>query len=310
MSQIGGANLSATLSEGFITIPEFINEELPQNTPIAGPLSAGELAIIASPTGFGKTWLALGLTHGMLTGQDFLYFDNNEARSVLHIDGEMHAAKLQSRLKCFSWVKLETPYIKGLGCQHTFRKAGLDRLNLADPVHQAAVIDAAQYFDVIVLDNVYSLVNVEGQSMSSDQFWVQVMNLNLALRDMNKLVIWFDHTNTAGQVFGTKTKEWQVDYVGLMSRKLMPEKKKLSFMLEWTKHRDLEEYPKAISVEMTTDNPAGQCEWTWKEVITTDELAEVVIEALENGRTYAEICHTYNVSKREVSKIKKEYGIK
>ena len=299
-------NLRACIS----TLPDFLDAELPQNTAIAGPLSAGELAIIASPTGFGKTWLAMGLYNALLCGKDFLYFKIDKPARVLHIDGEMHAAKLQARLNCFEWKGIDDPTLRTFGCQYTFRQAGEPRLNLADPEHQQSIIKAASNFDVIIFDNVYSLVNVEGMSMASDQFWVTVMELNMTLRDMNKLVLWFDHTNSAGQVFGTKTKEWQVDYVGLISRSRAQEKNKLQFDLEWTKHRALNEYPKCVRIEMHTQNVAGWCEWSWKEIQSGDEQTASIITMLEMGQTYGEICHDLGVSRQKIAKIKKEYGIK
>lgn len=298
-------------SDGFVTVQDFLETDLPPHSKITGPLSAGELVIIASPTGVGKTWMALGLTHSLLCCEPFLCFDPIGPAKVLHIDGEMHAAKLQSRLKRFNWDD-QIIESKTLACQWTFRQAGLDRLNLAHPEDQQKLLGAAEHYDVIVLDNVYSLLQVEGESMSSDKFWTVVMELNLALRDMNKLVVWFDHTNSAGQVFGTKTKEWQVDWVGQISRSGKLEKKKLQFDFEWTKHREMDfaDYPKCIRVNMSTDNPDGLCEWSFETIVASDERIERALEMMESGDTYGTICGELKCSRQWLSKIKKEYGIK
>ena len=197
------------------TAREFLEVEFPPIEPLLGPITTQQLVMLYAPPGVGKTMFALAIAHALADCQSFLGWTAARAARVLYVDGEMAGEEMQGRL---TLAGLETLYVANLA--NWAAANGYGPINLAESAGQdvvrvwAEMVDA----DVVVLDNLMSLAWVDGLSMNSDEFWQPVRRFAMELRAVGRTVIVVDHTNAAGEIFGTKTKLWHAN----LGMKLVP----------------------------------------------------------------------------------------
>jgi hypothetical protein len=176
-------------------------------------------AFLVGPTGLGKTMLGAG----MASGQGFLHWHSSRPCRILVFDGEMPGDLLIERLR------------------DALRRAGLSEppgglffysLDLAEtmareyrPLGGIAPLctDAGQRFvmalaealkpDAIIFDNLMALLGTA--ALDPDQ-WEATLPLVAALSANRIGQLWIDHTNKDGMQYGTGTKPWRFDTVGVM----------------------------------------------------------------------------------------------
>ena len=85
-----------------VNVNEFIQLQIPPRENILTPwLPQQGLTMIYASRGVGKTFVALGIAHAVVTGTSFLKWSAPKPRGVLYLDGEMPAPLMQERLKMF-----------------------------------------------------------------------------------------------------------------------------------------------------------------------------------------------------------------
>lgn len=202
----GGPDFPPVLPE----LQEFLGEAFPDPVQLVGPIYNENIVHIVAAPGTGKTQLAVALSWQMVHGASLWHWDCPERRSVLFVDGEMPGRILQSRFNMYSWREgRET--LRVMNAVSWASRLGLPHPNLSELSWQDQFMLWGADSDVLIFDNVMSLVSVPGESMASDQFWKPVYDFNLRVRASGKTVIWLDHVNASGNVFGTKTKLWPAD---------------------------------------------------------------------------------------------------
>lgn len=193
------------------TVNDYMRRAFVDPEPIIGPIEQSQIILLASETGVGKSQFAMSLCNAISEGRDFQAWKSSGPRACLYIDGEMSPTGLRDRLRGYRVTE------KGGNLWWIYNVASekheLGRINLALPEWQDEIIRLMGGMDVLVLDNVMSLINVPGVSMSSDEFWQPVVDFNTRMRALGKTVIWVDHTNAQGESFGTRTKRWHADMV-------------------------------------------------------------------------------------------------
>jgi len=175
-------------------------------------------------TGLGKTHLAHATAAGMTTGQGFLHWRSDRASRWLIIDGEMPTALIQARAKDVLRRAGEIPHGQ-LTIYSTDRAEEFARLfpqlGLLEPINTDSgrdfVLRLADLIrpDGIIFDNVMSLVVGD----QKDEIpWSQTLPLVTELSRRKIAQIFLDHTghNTDRQ-YGSATKAWRMDAVGLMA---------------------------------------------------------------------------------------------
>jgi putative DNA primase/helicase len=136
-----------------------------------------------------------------------------EATAGLYIDGEMpQELLLQERAKAM---------IAPSACQpphpEFFRLLSMDRqelgvsLNLALPEHQAAVEAHLEPVDLLIIDNLSTLVN-SGRENDAES-WNEMQAWLLRLRRMGKTVLLIHHSGRGGNARGTSKREDVLDTV-------------------------------------------------------------------------------------------------
>ncbi len=147
----------------------------------------------------GKTWLALTLAHTVATGGSFGPWQAPEPRKVLFIDGEMHPDDLDAAIGAVSRGH-------GDGESLTFsalcaKRTPSGRINLLDPDWRKEIAGMAPAFDLLILDNFYSLTNnVAGE-------FQEVLKFLEELRANGTAILVIDHTNREGVLQGAHGKE-------------------------------------------------------------------------------------------------------
>jgi len=270
--------------------------EFAARVPLLGPIHSAYVVHASGASGAGKTHLAVALSEAIGCGRDWCHWRSHDRRVVLHVDGELPPADLQARFDA-------TPadaWIVPLSAIWLSEQAGfeLGHVNLADPIWQAVIERYIERYGVTVLqlDNVMSLVFVDGVSMSSDEFWRPVAGWLRRLRGKGITSIVWDHTNAQGKTFGTKTKEWQSD---LAMQLTIPDDSEANghckFHLEFGKTRGLhgdEVRPQVVEFS------GGQ--WWTKPL--ADALVETAQELRDSGMSVRDVSTEIGKSRSWVSK--------
>jgi len=82
-----------------VGLEDFPALEIPPRTMLLDPiLPERSLSMLFAPRGIGKSWLGLSIGLAVASGCPLLRWTAPRPRHVLHIDGEMQLADLQSRL--------------------------------------------------------------------------------------------------------------------------------------------------------------------------------------------------------------------
>jgi len=235
------AGATSQLDTEWLAMPpplsEFLALDFPPSRPILGPIETQQIVMLYAPTGVGKSMFALSLAHAMTRQKDFIGWKSYRGVNVLFVDGEMTGVMLQKRL---SHTKNNSDSVprgdEKMGHRGTLSKEsgelyvanvtnwgiseGYDPVNLAEKAGQDIVNVWAETrgAEVIVLDNLMSLAWQDGVSMSSDEFWQPLRRFAQAQRARGRTVVIVDHSNAAGDIFGTKTKTWHSDLAMKLAR--------------------------------------------------------------------------------------------
>jgi hypothetical protein len=189
--------------------------DLPRPEPILGEvICTSTRALIGGPTGSGKTNLAMGMAGSIATGRGFVHwFGPSEPRTVLYVDGEMARDLIQDRIRDLH-RRLGKPSLANFHmlCREDFPVM----LGLNTPAGQKFILDKIDEINpsVIFFDSRMCLLSGD---MRDEEAWTNTMPLVLELTRRQIAQIWLDHTgHDATHIYGTKTKEWQMDLVILI----------------------------------------------------------------------------------------------
>lgn len=290
------------------TIEEFCALTFPKQRPILGPLKTQQIILVAALPGVGKTQLGLAWGDAISRGQDWCHWRAHEPASVLYIDGEMTGDQLQERLDRYVDPNRAQDF-RIINSVNWLPKLGLNlgHPNLADPKWQRIIAKWAEPRDVVVIDNVMSLVEVPGVSMSSDEFWRAAHKFAVMLRGMGKIVIIIDHSNASGEVFGTKTKIWAVDFYITLSKPGGEDE--LSANVAQSTAFNVK-FGKIRGVETTDTRPfEARLEVShggWKSTPLWDSTEALVIKLMDEGLSQREIAEELKLSKSGINRIIKK----
>ncbi|MGH8114875.1 MAG: AAA family ATPase, partial [Rhodanobacteraceae bacterium] len=196
------------------TVRDFLLLPLPPQEVLLAPwMDARSLTLIHAWRGTGKTHVALNIGAALSAGGAFLHWQATRRATVLYLDGEMAAVSLQERLRRIGM---------GDAAQKTFRIMTPHRQpdfmmpNLATPEGQRAVERAAENAEVIVVDNISSMVR-GGKENDADS-WDQADKWARRMRHSGHSVIFIHHTGKSGQQRGTSRREDALDTVIMLQR--------------------------------------------------------------------------------------------
>jgi RecA-family ATPase len=167
-------------------------------------LPTNGLAMIAGPTGLGKTWLGLGTAFAIASGGSVLGWHAPKARKVLYVDGEMPITDMQARIKA-----IHAAAVRGrngdpeAADRNLFffcdaeQEGGIP--NLATSAGRGCIERKLRETgaEVLYLDNLSCLVRDAEQSENTAESWVEVQEWLLKLRRTGYTVVLLHHTGKA-----------------------------------------------------------------------------------------------------------------
>ena len=284
-----------------ISLNEFARLDLPKREYVLSPiLPARSLAMLYAGRGVGKTRVGMGLSYAVASGGEFLRWKADKPRRVLYVDGEMPAELMQERVLSLMAASPHHPpdesyfNLLAMDCQPLGTS-----LNLARPEHQAAVEDKLNGAELLVLDNLSTLVN--GGRENDAESWDGMQSWLLQLRRQGVAVLLVHHAGRGGEARGTSKREDVLDTVISLKR---PEdydpEEGARFEVHLTKARGIAG-ESALPFEAKLQVVGGQDIWTCTTL--RDRELEEVERLSREGETVRDIAEVLNLSKSKVSRM-------
>lgn len=280
-----------------VGIGEFLSREIPEREMILGPwLPSQGLAMCYAERGVGKTHVALGVAYAVASGGEFLRWTAPKPRGVLYLDGEMPASAMQERLASLAFNADREPEAPLRIVTPDFQEVRMP--DLARPEDQAWLEPLLEDVDLVVVDNLSTLVR-SGKENESEG-WIPVQEWALRLRAQGKSVLLVHHAGKGGQQRGTSKKEDVLDSV--LSLKRPPEytaDQGAVFEVHYEKARGLwGEEANPFEAALSQDGNAQR--WAVRSV--QEATYERVIRLYEDGLNQTDIANEIGKSKSRVSR--------
>jgi AAA domain-containing protein/IclR-like helix-turn-helix domain-containing protein len=284
-----------------VNLADFVAEPLPQRQHVMAPiLPERGLAMLFAARGVGKTQIAVNMAWAVACGQPFLRWYAPKPRAVLYIDGEMPQELLQDRAKA-----MISPSACGPPHPDFFRLLSMDRqelgtsLNLALHDHQAAVEALLDNVDLLILDNISTLVN-SGRENDAES-WNEMQDWLLNLRRLGKTVLLIHHSGRGGNARGTSKRE---DVLDIIIHLKHPEDYEpedgARFEVHLTKARGVHG-DDALPFEARLDVIDNRDRWTTHTL--RDKVLDQIQELSRAGGTVRDIAEETGLSKSKVQRL-------
>jgi KaiC/GvpD/RAD55 family RecA-like ATPase len=275
--------------------------DLPKREFVLWPiLPARSLAMVYAQRGVGKTHAALGIAYAVASGGTFLRWRADQPRNVMLIDGEMPAELLKERA-----LSMMAGADKPLANPDAFRLVSMDRqelgecLNLASPTHQARIDAILDGVDLLILDNISTLVS--GGRENDAESWDTMQPWLLQLRRRGVSVLLVAHAGRSENARGTSKREDVLDTVIQLRRPddYDPEEG-ARFEVRLTKARgvfgeDAAPFVAKLEVRDGAD--------IWSAATLTDLNFETVLELSKSGKSIRDIEGELGISRSRVQRI-------
>ena len=284
--------------------------DLPERKELLSPwLPEQGLAMVHAERGIGRTFFALNCAYAVATGGRFLYFSAPSAKNVLYIDGEMPATAMQERILQLQLtnpcdevnLRLITPELQ---------PKDQGSINLSDPVFQRALRVDVEWADLIVVDNISTLVR--GGKENESESWLPVQEWALKQRADGRSVLWVHHSGKGGQQRGTSRREVVLDSsIGLKRPADYGPETGAVFESHLQKSRGFTgEDAQPIEASMMVDHRGRQV-WNYRslEATTYDRCCDLANEGMQNHEIAQELAANKSTVSRHVKKGKAEGDI-
>lgn len=286
-----------------IGLNDFLSLNLPPREFVLSPwLPVGGLCQLHAFRGCGKTHMSLGIAYAVASGGNFLGWFADKPRGVLFIDGEMPARSLQERFANIvlmngsshidGTLNILTPDLQVFGIP-----------DLATPEGQAIINQyITEAIDLIILDNLSSLIRSGKENDASD--WMPVQSWILSLRAKGKSVLLIHHTGKNGTQRGCSKREDVLDTVIILEKpKDYEERQGARFIVKYEKARGFfGDDAKPFEAKLYTDEKGHM---SWKRQSLEESSYEKVIALANDGVAQKDIVIDLQLSKGTVSKYVK-----
>ena len=281
---------------------DIVTAEIPEREYLLRPVVPSQgLVMLYAPRGIGKTYVSLTCALAMAAGAQVFQWEAPTASRVLYVDGEMPGVLMQERIASLvagmdatidpENFKLITPDLSG------------NLPNLATPGGQQIINSLSDSFEVLILDNLSTVLNT-GKESGNDE-WLAVQGWLLELRRRGKSVLMVHHAGKSGSQRGNSRKEDILDTVISLKRPRDyrgEEGARINFHFD--KARGIygkEVEPFEAKLETT---PEGALTWTTK--CLEDAEREMVKVLLDEGLSIRQVAEETGLHRSKVARLKKK----
>lgn len=276
---------------------DFVNMKLPPREFILSPwLPVQGLAMIYAPRGVGKTHVALGIAHAVISQGTFLGWQAPKARNVLYLDGEMPAALMQERLLALIGKEKPTTYANFNLLTPDLQNGPMP--DLATNKGQLMLEPYLNGIDLIIIDNISTLCRSSKENEADS--WLPVQEWALRLRASGKSILFIHHAGKGGHQRGTSKREDILDTVIVLKRPddYQP-KDGAVFQVNFEKSRGfIGEDAESFQAQLI--NKDGSQEWVISSI--AESSFDQVVNLTKQGLKQKEIAEKLNINKSNVSR--------
>jgi hypothetical protein len=290
--------------EGFVPLDldELLALDIPERGMVLEPIIPEKgLALLYAMRGTGKTHVALGVAHAVATGTRFLNWHSPKPRRVLLVDGEMPAADLRDRLKTIvtgSGVAAAPGMLRVLAGD--LRDDGIG--NLARPQVQSSLERCLHGVELLILDNLASLI--AGQRESDADSWTTMQQWLLRLRRRGVSVLVVHHAGKNGEQRGVSNREDLLDTsISLRRPSDYSPAEGARFEVHVAKGRGLRGAP-ALPFEAMLASRQDMTAWTVKPIEDVERTR--VAALLADGLSIRDIAEETGIARSTVHRLKKK----
>jgi hypothetical protein len=277
---------------------DFLECDFPEIRPLCGPIESQSINLVVGPPGVGKSFLAQEIAGASSAGRPAMAgrWETPRPAKSLVVDGEMLPRMTQERLKM---QRARNCYVL---CKAELEADNVTpALNLAEEDVREVLEDIIirGQFELVIFDNLYSLITGIDGNLAKD--WEPVNLWLLRLRAKGVSVILIHHTGKGGDQLGTVAKLFNVNLALSLHKAEEGGEEGCSFNIRIVKQR---------SRGLGLTGKRYTCEdgtWTVEEddKAAADERAAQVLKMLASGSTYDEIAKAIGVkSSGSITKIK------
>jgi len=307
----GAVPLSRTLRDGdsgtdaaclhVDTLTGLATADLPKREYVLAPIMPEKsLVMIYAQRGGAKTLFATAIGMAVSTGGTFLRWKADRPRRVLLVDGEMPAELMQERIRT-----MIAGADKPVSDPDMFRILSMDRQALGQSVNLAKAEDQARIdalldgVDLLILDNISTLVS--GGRENDAESWDTMQPWLLQLRRRGVSVLLVAHAGRGENARGTSKREDVLDTVIQLRR---PDDydpvEGARCEVRLTKARGVfGDAAAPFEAKLETRDGAD----FWSATTVTDLNFEAVLDLSKSGKSVREIEADLGISKSRVSRI-------
>jgi putative DNA primase/helicase len=287
-----------------VGIKDFLALEIPARGMLLCPvLPEKSLAMLYAPRGVGKSWLGLSIGVAVARGGSLLKWEAPGPRRVVIADGEMPLADLQMRLNSIlAGLDVDVPN----GRLHILAADNSEvGINLGSPEGQQALEPHLDDVDLLILDNLSTLMTT-GSEGASDS-WLPMQNWLLRLRRKGIAVLIIHHAGVNGEQRGTSRREDALDLViGLRRPADYSAEQGARFEVHVEKARTLigdGALPFEAMVEAFVSE-SGRAGIRWVARYTQPPVLNRAAELFRDGRTVRQVADLLGVSRSEAGRLR------
>jgi hypothetical protein len=286
---------------------EFVRIKLPPQRHIIKPiLREGQIVMIYSWRGVGKTMCGMGMADAITTGNSFGPWEVSNSVTCLYLDAELSAQDTQKRLSGFGHQgQRQNPLLVYSDAYMSLN--GLPKANLFDENWRQAMkqILLDQEVGVWFVDNIAALA--PGAEENSTKDWGVIGQFFLELRFAGITTVFLHHSGKDGNQRGASGREDNLDLSIQLDKPAgySPEDG-CRFVLKFVKSRIEHEYlPLITDTEMWLQKDEDELYFWVYSAVKKQNKAQVV-KRLDEGITANDIAEELGISKGRVSQIKSE----